>query len=166
MKITEMLLFIFFLLRYNELFCLWETQMTHRSKFLLLLLPLCAFLLLTGKKRRRKLIASAVIGFGIIFTAMSMIESGREIKGYWEYFGHDLAGMHKADASDFVPGGKYGFWRDNFIGAGKQKNTPCDTWIDFFREQRLKPQVDLAVRYLMPRLLKGLRNCMINLTIC
>ena len=43
-----MLLFIFFLLRYNELFCLWETQMTHRSKFLLLLLPLCAFLLLTG----------------------------------------------------------------------------------------------------------------------
>ena len=43
-----MLLFIFFLLRYNELFFLWETQMTHRSKFLLLLLPLCAFLLLTG----------------------------------------------------------------------------------------------------------------------
>ena len=92
------------------------------------------------------------------YLLMSMIESGREIKGYWECFGHDLARMHKADASDFVSGGKYGFWRDNFIGAGKQKNTPCDTWIEFFREQRLKPQVDLAVRYFDAALIKRIER--------
>ena len=32
----------------NYSVCLWETLMTHRTKNMLLLLPLCAVLLLTG----------------------------------------------------------------------------------------------------------------------
>ena len=64
------------ILRLGDLSSVSALSFLSPSSFSPLLIALGAFLLLTGKKRRRKLIASAVIGFGIIFTAMSMIESG------------------------------------------------------------------------------------------
>ena len=62
----------------------------------------------------------------------------------WITLGHEFADMHLADASAFVTGGLYGFTHDNFIGATKQINTPKNSWIEFFRQCRLLPQLKMA----------------------
>lgn len=82
-------------------------------------------------------------------TAFLMMEpvSGRKNADFWEDFGHSLAGMHLADTSSLVPGGRFGFFQDNFIGAGPQENTPAERWIDFFRLHRLEPQLRRAYHY-------------------
>lgn len=54
--------------------------------------------------------------------------------------GQQLAQMHRHTASQF------GFAQDNFIGNTPQANTWRDSWIDFWREQRLLPQLHLAKR--------------------
>ena len=43
---------------------------------------------------------------------------------------------------------KYGFVADNYIGAAIQINTPKKSWVEFFRECRLLPQLRMADRYL------------------
>ena len=83
---------------------------------------------------------------GVSFLMMELV-SGRKNADFWEDFGHSLAKMHLADMAEFVPTGKFGFHRDNFIGAGPQENTPAERWIDFFRQRRLEPQFRRAERY-------------------
>ena len=81
------------------------------------------------------------------FLLMEFIDRARPRNDFWEKLGAGLAMMHKADTSKFVKGGRYGLERDNYIGAGNQKNTPKDNWIEFFSECRLRPQLELAERY-------------------
>ena len=69
---------------------------------------------------------------------MEIVESGRKRREFWEVFGQQLAQMHRADASSLVEGGRFGFLRDNYIGAGRQVNTPHGDWISFFRDCRLE----------------------------
>ena len=57
-----------------------------------------------------------------------------------EALGRGLATMHRATADT------YGLDHDNFIGANPQPNRPVEDWIDFFREQRLAFQMELAGR--------------------
>ena len=79
------------------------------------------------------------------FLLMEYLESGKWDKHFWENFGHSLAEMHGADTSGLISAdGKYGFYRDNYIGAGYQKNTPKDSWIEFFRDCRIMPQLERA----------------------
>ncbi|MCR5487536.1 MAG: fructosamine kinase family protein [Lachnospiraceae bacterium] len=85
------------------------------------------------------------------YLLMQFVRGRQENPGYWEHFAESLAGMHRADASGLVPGGRYGFHSDNYIGAGIQINTPCDSWIVFFRDYRLKVQLDRASRYFGPK---------------
>lgn len=68
---------------------------------------------------------------------------------YWEHFGHQLARLHQQIRHD-----KFGFEIDNFIGATPQSNQWTGSWIVFFKEQRLLPQVKMANSYLD----KSLRN--------
>jgi fructosamine-3-kinase len=84
---------------------------------------------------------------GYSFLLMEFIERAVTVQDFWEKLGTGLAAMHKADVSSFVTDGKYGFNSDNYIGAGRQKNTPKSSWIDFFSECRLRPQFELASRY-------------------
>lgn len=109
---------------------------------------------------------------GSSFLLLEYLESAPPFKNYWEVFGHQLAGMHKAGLpASFTytlqphhnasPSGapelypvKYGFSEDNFIGASPQKNLPMNTWIDFYRECRLLPQIKMAEHYLDSRLRK------------
>ena len=84
---------------------------------------------------------------GYSFLLMEFIERSVTVHDFWEKLGTGLAAMHKADVSSFVTDGKYGFNSDNYIGAGRQKNTPKSSWIDFFSECRLRPQFELASRY-------------------
>jgi fructosamine-3-kinase len=52
--------------------------------------------------------------------------------------GRNLARMHR------VTGSRFGWHRDNTIGATPQVNTASEDWIAFWREQRLGFQLNLA----------------------
>lgn len=52
--------------------------------------------------------------------------------------GQQLASMHHISSAQF------GWTQNNVIGATPQSNTPTTNWIDFWREQRLLPQLQLA----------------------
>jgi len=54
--------------------------------------------------------------------------------------GQQLAEMHRHTAQQF------GWQRSNTIGSTPQQNTYMDDWVDFWREQRLLPQLKLAIR--------------------
>ena len=88
---------------------------------------------------------------GYSFLLLKYIESGKKKADYWEIFARKLAAMHNADTSAFFDDTpskpRFGFFQDNFIGARPQSNTPNDSWISFFREQRLAPQFKAADSY-------------------
>ena len=52
--------------------------------------------------------------------------------------GQQLAAMHRHCAD------RFGWQRDNTIGSTPQYNQPGDNWVEFWREQRLLPQLQLA----------------------
>ncbi|MCR4787233.1 MAG: fructosamine kinase family protein [Lachnospiraceae bacterium] len=81
------------------------------------------------------------------YLLMDFVKGAGRKKDFWERFGRALSKMHEADASSFVNGGRFGFLSDNYIGSGRQINSPKENWIDFFRECRLIPQIRLADRY-------------------
>lgn len=69
---------------------------------------------------------------------MEIVESGKKRQEFWEIFGYQLAQMHRADTSPLVKRGRFGWEHNNYIGAGKQVNTPHEDWISFFRDCRLE----------------------------
>lgn len=81
------------------------------------------------------------------FLLLEYIESGNRQRSFFETLGIGLAKMHLADTSAFLQGGRYGFHCDNYIGATRQINTPRETWIDFFRANRLEVQFKMAWDY-------------------
>ena len=91
--------------------------------------------------------AAHVIAHGGDYLLLEYIETGSKSTSFWETFGRKLAAMHKADTSAFVSVGRFGFDTDNYIGASRQFNNACDTWIDFFRTMRLEVQFKMADRY-------------------
>jgi fructosamine-3-kinase len=54
--------------------------------------------------------------------------------------GHGLAGLHRVTVA------RFGWHRDNAIGATAQLNGWSDDWPAFWRERRLRPQLELAAR--------------------
>jgi protein-ribulosamine 3-kinase len=44
------------------------------------------------------------------------------------------------------PGPRFGWHRDNYIGSTPQRNGWSDDWAEFWRERRLRPQLELARR--------------------
>jgi protein-ribulosamine 3-kinase len=52
--------------------------------------------------------------------------------------GEQLAALHASMAE------RHGWIHDNFIGSTPQNNAQRADWVEFFREQRLQPQLDLA----------------------
>ena len=55
--------------------------------------------------------------------------------------GEGLAAMHR------LTGESFGWHRENTIGATLQVNPPSNDWVDFYREQRLRFQLDMAGRH-------------------
>lgn len=84
---------------------------------------------------------------GFSFLLMEYIQGTGRNRHYWETFAHELAALHRAATEGFTEGGKYGFVQDNFIGRREQKNTVYDSWIGFFRDCRLEPQLRQAEQY-------------------
>ncbi len=71
------------------------------------------------------------------FLVLEWIE-GRRTGRTGELLGRQLAEMHRCTGPGF------GFERDNFIGLLPQKNGYYDSWIDYYRECRILPQVKMA----------------------
>ncbi len=60
--------------------------------------------------------------------------------GDWAQSGRMLASLHRRT------GERFGWRRDNFIGATPQRNPGHDDWTAFWRDARLLPQLELAER--------------------
>jgi protein-ribulosamine 3-kinase len=91
----------------------------------------------TGAVRVPQVIASGQAE-GVAFLALEwldMIQGGRDAS-----LGRALARMHATATS------RYGWHRDNTIGATLQANGWSDDWAEFFRDRRLRPQLELAAR--------------------
>ncbi|HEU4600936.1 MAG TPA: fructosamine kinase family protein [Steroidobacteraceae bacterium] len=70
--------------------------------------------------------------------ALEWIELDTNTRSSEATLGEQLAWQHrKIDAH-------FGLSFDNFIGATSQRNTLCNDWTDFFREYRLRAQLNLA----------------------
>jgi protein-ribulosamine 3-kinase len=66
------------------------------------------------------------------------LELARE--GDFPALGRMLARLHRATNA------RFGWHRDNYIGANPQENGWHDDWATFWRERRLRPQLDLSKR--------------------
>ena len=65
-----------------------------------------------------------------------------DLKGRKDFaaLGRMLAQAHRK------PGPRFGWHRDNYIGATPQPNGWCDGWSEFWMERRVRPQLELAKR--------------------
>lgn len=70
---------------------------------------------------------------------LEWIESGHPGTEFWRRFGHCLAELHTITQHQF------GLDHDNYIGSLPQANNFTDDWIDFFVNERILPQLNLAI---------------------
>ncbi|MCR4318560.1 MAG: fructosamine kinase family protein [Planctomycetes bacterium] len=93
------------------------------------------------------------------FLALEAIREGRPSKSFFADFGRSLAKMHEFESA------KFGFRQDNYCGRLLQRNRECDSWTEFFAQNRLSPQIELASRkgLLDGELLASLENLVENL---
>lgn len=79
------------------------------------------------------------------FIAIEWITLGAPTRSSEAVLGEQLAWQHRSTQAQF------GWDRDNTIGMTPQPNAPCNDWVTFFREHRLRFQLDLAERNGAPR---------------
>lgn len=73
------------------------------------------------------------------YLIFEFIDRGTEDTSFWEKFGRALAQLHK------ITGQSYGLEYDNYIGSLKQSNAKHTSWFGFFKQERLEPQLLLAL---------------------
>lgn len=73
------------------------------------------------------------------FIVMEFIEQAPRIKDFYRDFGRQLSALHRNHSAEF------GLDHDNYMGSLPQSNKKHSGWNEFFREERLLPQVRLAV---------------------
>ncbi|MFW6199926.1 MAG: fructosamine kinase family protein [Gemmatimonadota bacterium] len=76
---------------------------------------------------------------------LEYVPEGRPGPDYDRALAEGLAGIHSRRASGPTATGKsWGWSADNFIGSLPQSNTPRPVWAEFWIEERIRPQLDLA----------------------
>lgn len=90
-------------------------------------------------RQSRTLRIPQVVAVGPEFLALEYLESAAKSKGFEENLGRGLADLHRCTWPTF------GLEQDNYIGLLPQSNHPSATWVQFFVERRLRPQVDRAL---------------------
>lgn len=75
---------------------------------------------------------------GTGFLLQEFIQEGRANPNSAEEFGQSLADLHQHHEE------RYGLDHDNYIGRLPQSNTWHENWIDFFIEERMQPQLQMA----------------------
>lgn len=106
----------------------------------------------TKEEKGLKLLASADTGLripdiygagesrdGTGFLIQEFISEGKPQPGSAEKFGRSLAALHQHRKQQF------GLDYDNYIGRLPQSNHPREKWVDFFIEERIEPQLRMAV---------------------
>jgi fructosamine-3-kinase len=74
----------------------------------------------------------------LAYLVLEWIDFGPKTATAESELGRALAAQHRSTATYF------GWERDNTIGATEQLNQPGDDWIEFFRDRRLRHQLELA----------------------
>lgn len=74
------------------------------------------------------------------FIILEYIDPAPKKDDFWDVFGRKLASLHRHE------GPYFGLDHDNYIGSLQQFNDKHDRWTDFFREQRLLVQIEMAAR--------------------
>ncbi|PJF44916.1 MAG: hypothetical protein CUN55_01710 [Phototrophicales bacterium] len=72
------------------------------------------------------------------YLLLEWLESGHETANSQNQLGEQLAALHQC----IVP--QHGLDHDNFIGSLPQYNHQCISWVEFWGQRRLLPQVELA----------------------
>lgn len=75
------------------------------------------------------------------YIVLEWLEFGRSSNQSWQEMGRNLAKMHAHRGQ-----GKFGWERNNTIGSTPQINTWTENWADFFAEDRIGFQLQLARR--------------------
>jgi len=88
---------------------------------------------------------------GIQVLLLEWIDEGLRTVDFWRRFGQQLALQHQVSQATVavtpsVPPSApiFGLGEDNYMGALPQNNTPTSTWVEFFIQHRLEPQIRLA----------------------
>lgn len=76
---------------------------------------------------------------GTGFLLLEFISEGRANPGSAGKFGQALAALHQHHEE------KYGLDHDNYIGRLPQSNTRHENWVAFFIEERMEPQLKMAM---------------------
>ena len=71
---------------------------------------------------------------------MEWLAPGPGKPDFWQEFGEKLAALHR------VSNNRFGLEEDNYIGALPQQNNWHEQWTDFFKHERIIPQVELATQ--------------------
>ena len=74
------------------------------------------------------------------YLVLEALDFGSPGKDGWVAMGRQLADLHRHTAD------RFGWHRANVIGSTPQSNRRHERWADFYREERLRPQFDLARR--------------------
>ncbi len=77
---------------------------------------------------------------GQSFLVIEWLDLGRAGNPAWAQLGEQLARLHGKSWRAF------GWYRDNTIGSTPQVNSETLDWVEFYRDQRLQPQLELAAR--------------------
>ena len=80
----------------------------------------------------------AVIAAEPRFLILELLRPGRPARSFDEDLGSGLAALHRASAPHF------GLDHDNFIGRLPQSNSTATRWSEFWRRERIEPQVRRA----------------------
>lgn len=94
---------------------------------------------LQALQRSRTLRVPEVYGCHPQFIAMEYVAPAPRGSDYWERLGEGLAALHRIPASCF------GFERDNYCGTTPQPNPKTENGYEFFAQQRLLHQGQLAL---------------------
>lgn len=73
------------------------------------------------------------------FLILEFIEEGRSGKYSAQHFGKQLAELHSRHSS------RFGLDENNYIGRLPQSNTWHEQWVEFFIEERMEPQLTMAL---------------------
>lgn len=85
-----------------------------------------------------RVLAASAVDEGPSFLLLEFIRSAQRRPGFDEQLGRGLADLHRFGAPSF------GFSAENFIGRLVQANRPHSTWAEFYRQERLEPQLRAA----------------------
>ena len=97
---------------------------------------------------------------GKAYLLLEDLQASSPCEDFWQLFGRQLALIHNQVNE------AYGFQEDNYIGANPQQNTWMENGHDFFRERRLKPQIQLTHRqsFLTAKDIRMLEELLVKLT--